>query len=156
MIFQNPMASWSRGSRRLWGKPLLFHCSLYFFYRLQERCLATSFGEQDIIDNETELILVQTGKQCYLFFLYDTFFFLSVDPFLTSPVCLLNICSGHRGAYGIDWRSLNPIWPDGKCPHWFQPSRTTLLFYPILHGLFWAGWSRGGGGGMESTTSLWL
>ena len=25
---------------------------------------------------------------------------------------------------------------------------------PILHGLFWAGWSREGGGGMESTTPL--
>ena len=29
-----------------------------------------------------------------------------------------------------------------------------LFLNPILHGLFWAGWSRWGGGGMESTTPL--
>ena len=42
---------------------------------LQHLKTAKVFGEQDIIDNETELILAQTGKQCYLFFLYDIFFF---------------------------------------------------------------------------------
>ena len=34
-----------------------------------------------------------------------------------------------------------------------KPSQVYCL-NPILHGLFWAGSSRGGGGGMESTTPL--